>query len=433
MKLIKILILVLSFTIAFCYPKEHTSKYYEVHIPLGVDPGSILSFIDKTHEYYLAFFSQKIINTAPIYLYADYSDYCVAENIQPGTLGHIASNFTFTNEKVAIPLKNPYSTDWKRVLIHEMAHQFINRAYALDIHSSKDLYDKLPKEITKLPSVPQWLHEGIATYMESCYTDNTFSHGGKINREKLIILQKQIKSGVPVLGNLFKASLSHSMSGAEYPAAWGVMYWFMHDRNIIKQNRKRKLLLRCLNGCKEGFTNSEYDWKAGYLQKLITSDSAIEFLIAIKCWKPIMEEAALKEFIFSLKKHGQGTIKKWKTQWEKWILKLDPTDPYGGLLNIYQKTVQISNTSDEITLNDGQIITCNIIAIMPRGFLTITKGKQEFYERPMVKSYNKHKSNAPTTLYGIEQRAANLRISGLSKPNRITGQKTPKGQDALPK
>ena len=90
----------------------------------------------------------------------------------------------------------PYTKDLRghpsRTLLHEGTHQFVDQAVRFLVPPVAR--STLSPAKHTLVSVPLWLNEGLATYMESAAVTEDGFEIGRINRTRLVHLQKLIRT-----------------------------------------------------------------------------------------------------------------------------------------------------------------------------------------------------------------------------------------------
>jgi hypothetical protein len=120
---------------------------------------------------------------------AEYNDVAREQGFSEG----VARGFYTPAHPAAIHL--PYIQDKgshpSSTLLHEGVHQFLDQTMSFNVPSVAKRY--LPLEKHKLLSVPLWLNEGFATYMESSVVNGDQIDVGRINPDRLKHLQKLIR------------------------------------------------------------------------------------------------------------------------------------------------------------------------------------------------------------------------------------------------
>jgi hypothetical protein len=207
------------------------------------------------------------------------------------------------------------------VLLHEGTHQFI--AAAIDFHIPDSVRAYIVGGPRTLSSVPLWLNEGLATYMECSYYDGEKLVVGEINQGRLRELQYEIRQKQSVsLKDLFRTQ-QDKFTDKHYAAAWGIVYWFLNDRDPKRRQYKREIFDEYLQNCRKGFMNAP------------DTEFAEKFLRGKMDFKKYVQEESYSTFLkLTLgERPTDDQWGKWETTWQTWILALDPKDPYGGLEN----------------------------------------------------------------------------------------------------
>lgn len=212
-----------------------------------------------------------------------------------------------------------------RILLHEGTHQFVDQA----------LYFQVPEPyrhffgdgVGNLVSVPRWLNEGMATYMEVARYDGRRLVVGEINEDRLRHLRQLIKGGASVpLETLFRTHGLEDFQAPHYASAWGVVYWFLHDRSRRTQQQKRRILRAYTKACRRGFMEDpERDFAAFFIAG--REDWMDTFWAR---WEAHVHQQSYRSLV-ALTVGEQGSFAAWEAKWREWILDLETHDPYGGL------------------------------------------------------------------------------------------------------
>jgi hypothetical protein len=205
-------------------------------------------------------------------------------------------------------------------LLHEGAHQFVSVALDFPIPQSQRQY--FANGLTTLPSVPLWLNEGMATYMEMSYYDGEKLVVGEVNRNRLRQLQWELRDGRHIpLAQLLCVESPDRFGSSHYAAAWGLTYWFLEDADPRRKRAKRRILGTFIDACRRGFmADPEAD-----LMALIRRPGTFQ-----EKWTDHVARRGYETFI-DMTIGRDGSIGKWEEVWKEWILALDPDQPYGGL------------------------------------------------------------------------------------------------------
>ncbi|MBN1256363.1 MAG: hypothetical protein JXA52_01520, partial [Planctomycetes bacterium] len=143
---------------------------------------------------------------------------------------------------------------------------------------------------------------------------------GEINKDRLLDLQTRIRTGSYVpLEALFETDSPFAFGPAHYSTAWGVFYWFRHDDDREIQRKKRAILVEYMLACRNGF----FENPGANFRKFMKGKADLT-------WQEHVRQRSREVFI-ELTIGKDGDLGKWEEVWKKWILKLDPEDPRGGL------------------------------------------------------------------------------------------------------
>jgi hypothetical protein len=298
--------------------REMKSKYYLVRT--NTSKGVLIyvgAFMDQTLRNYRRIFGyNKEMPNLEINAYRTEAEFQAAGRefkLSAETRGF----FVNQNGKTSIHL--PYvkheAISPEEVLLHEGAHQFVHAAFDFQLPSAYRRF--FAKEVSTLRSIPIWLDEGIATYMESGEFDGKTLEVGLINKNRLALLQQQIEKGTSVkLKDLFETPQSR-FTADHYAAAWGVLYWFMKCPDPQKRQKRLKVLNRYIRASRKGFmSDPEKDFKEHFIEKKqLAADFADQ-------WETFINKRGAKAFKI-LTVGRRGSFEKWEKSWQKWILSLD--------------------------------------------------------------------------------------------------------------
>lgn len=117
--------------------------------------------------------------------------------------------------------------------MHEGFHQYCNRA--LHYPTPTEVFQRVPGyKLSKLPTVPLWLAEGMAMNMESARIERDHNgiaievtDVGSVNRERLADLARLIQSNrtTPVR-NIMNLIMGDQLTSDDYSVMWGIVFDF---------------------------------------------------------------------------------------------------------------------------------------------------------------------------------------------------------------
>lgn len=300
---------------------EYESDYYSVKTNTSRDVaayiGQLMDFAQKNYQRIFRYEGE--MPRLKIFAYRTDKEY-QAEARKIG-LGGSAGFFAVNGGDKAIHVaytKTYGLTQPTHTLLHEGAHQFVHMAFGFPVPPQFE--DYFVKGLENLPSVPLWLNEGIATYMENSYYDGDNLVVGEININRLRQLQAEMRENRYVtLDRLFKQHDAAKFTPSHYASAWGIVYWFRHDADPDKRTMKRRILKNYMRECRRGFMDDPMK----EFEKFLVDDFAPK-------WRAYIARASQDKLV-SMTIGRKGDIDKWDSIWRKWILALDPDDPYGGI------------------------------------------------------------------------------------------------------
>jgi hypothetical protein len=203
-----------------------------------------------------------------------------------------------------------------KTLMHEGTHQFVNIVF--DFHIPDNIKKYFGGKQSRLSSVPQWMHEGLATYMETSYYDGNSLVVGEINTGRLKQLQYEMRTGRHVTIRKLLNSTEREFDTSHYATAWGLVYWLMNDDDMEKLKIKKNILKTFLMDCRRGFMeNPEEDFKKLFIDKKNSVSFATE-------WNKHIRQGATTSFLRLTIGNGAPLKRweKWEEKWKQWILSL---------------------------------------------------------------------------------------------------------------
>ncbi len=133
--------------------------------------------------------------------------------------------------------------------MHEGFHQYSHRA--LHFPTPAEVFQRVPGyKVSKLPTVPLWLNEGMAMNMESgdIQTDHngiavSINNVGAVNRERLNQLAAIIRSGrCPSIRGIMNKIMGDQITIDDYAVMWGIVFDMrMATGNAIYVREQREI------------------------------------------------------------------------------------------------------------------------------------------------------------------------------------------------
>ena len=202
-------------------------------------------------------------------------------------------------------------------LLHEGTHQFIDQV--ISFRPPPCNYNIDPERQNRLMSVPVWLNEGLATYMEGAVTAEDSIEIGRINRNRLVHLKKLIRSGTcPSLKEVLERRYGEPFTAEDYAVAWGIVYSLRHAPGVEDQENRRTRLARYLASCRKAFyTDPDTEFTRDFIsEEKPQEDLRKRFAVYIaKRSREVFEEIVV----------GKGsTLDAWEENWKARILKIEP-------------------------------------------------------------------------------------------------------------
>ncbi|MBN2714004.1 MAG: hypothetical protein JXR97_16415 [Planctomycetes bacterium] len=251
----------------------------------------------------------------------EYDEIANKYGFQSGVTGGFYT--THGNGAIHIPYVNINGQHPVKTLFHEGTHQFVHDV--IDYKVPFQLKSIVPAELHVLPSVPIWLNEGLATYMETADYDGETIEIGKVNPGRLYQLQLMIKRKVmPPLREVLSRRFGQPFSAEHYAVAWGLVYSMRHNWDVDKREQARKKLSQYIDSASKGFFKLPAN---DFVKKFMTGGKLNDaFMID---WVAHIGDSSLSEFERIVVGRGKK-LEDWEAEWKKQILKLSPYKPYGG-------------------------------------------------------------------------------------------------------
>ncbi|MFW5857164.1 MAG: hypothetical protein ACOCX4_04720 [Planctomycetota bacterium] len=306
-----------DFTEAFVYQSKNYIVRTNTSKEVAFYVGELMDFAQKHYRRIFRYTGE--MPTLAIHAYRTDSEYqrVAVKAGLPGSNGFFSRQGGESTIHVAYT--DTYGeTQPTKTLLHEGTHQFVS--IVMDYRIPETFRHRFVDGMETLPSVPLWLNEGLATYMECSYYDGNILVVGEVNRPRLLELQHELRSNQHVpLETLFRTHSPRAFGPAHYAAAWGVVYWFRHGKDPRERALKRRILTDYLAACRRGF----FEKPEADLEPFLTDDFQDR-------WRRHIAARSFEAFTH-MTVGPNGSFAKWEAVWKKWILSLDPNDPHGGL------------------------------------------------------------------------------------------------------
>ncbi len=304
----------------------HNTMNYSIRTNTSIQTAKYIGkLMELTAKRYREIFGYRFgpIPRLSINAYASAAEYgAIAQKygLPPGTGG-------FYSAQGAGAIHLPYVESFGRhpsvTLFHEGAHQFVHEV--IDFKLPLALRSKLPKQLHKLPTVPIWLNEGLATYMETARYDGQTLEIGRVNPGRLAQLQRMLRSRTnPSVREVVERRRGQPFAAAHYAVAWGIVYALRHHHRVPERDRNRRKLIKFIEACKRGFyhaPNMEF-------AKEFMAGGALPRDFVVR-WNVRVGERSRVEFEKQIA-GGPKKMESWEKEWTARILKLRPDLPYGG-------------------------------------------------------------------------------------------------------
>jgi hypothetical protein len=218
----------------------------------------------------------------------------------------------------------PYIRDLKVhpsvTLLHEGVHQFVDQVIRFRVPAAAR--GLLPQVRHALLSLPLWLNEGLATYMEGAVVREGRLEIGRINQKRLVHLQKLIRKGkCPPLRKVLARPYGEAFMAEDYAVAWGIVYALRHSQG---QPDNRKRLTRYVEACRQAFYT---DPAAEFMKEFLPDMRPVEGFEHL--WAEHIARRSL-EVVEEVIVEEVSTLDAWERDWTARILELNAGEPYGG-------------------------------------------------------------------------------------------------------
>jgi len=189
-------------------------------------------------------------------------------SLKGGTIGFFT---TWGGGTICVVWKKLSGQNPETVLMHEGTHQFVQAVWGTQ-------------------TLPIWLNEGFAVYFENSRFDGRNLDVARVPPERLARLQGQMKTGKHVALEKLFTTEQKDFSVDHYGAAWAFVFWLAQSGDASRRSVHQQALGTFVGECRRGRKDGRQ---------------------LVGCLGLTMEQA--------------------EKQWQEWVLKLDPKDPYGGL------------------------------------------------------------------------------------------------------
>ena len=216
-------------------------------------------------------------------------------------------------------------------LLHEGLHQFVDRALRFLVpQKARPL---LPPVKHALVSIPFWLNEGLATYMEGAPGEGDQLEIGRINRDRLIHLQKLIRTKkCPPLKKILERRYGEPFTTKDYAVCWGIVYSLRHASLAYDQENRRARLIQYLKACQWAFyTDPDIEFFCDFLPG---GKPVKDFN---RRWATYIGHRS-REVFEKIIVGKNTTLDIWQKDWQERILRIIPGDmgsDIGSHLNYY--------------------------------------------------------------------------------------------------
>ena len=200
-------------------------------------------------------------------------------------------------------------------LLHEGTHQFVHQT--IDYRLPRELRSHFPPGTEALVSVPLWLNEGLATYMETAEYDGRTLVVGRVNQHRLRYLKKLLKAGkAPSIREVLKSGHGERLSREHYSVAWGLVYDLLHGRDGAQPVSPASRFVQYVEACRNGFFPSQGEG----LRKRFFSGSDLPRTFG-RDWRKYISEESLKAFRRTFV-GPDSSIEEWQAGWRNRMSKL---------------------------------------------------------------------------------------------------------------
>lgn len=294
--------------------RVYESEAYRIRTDAGEEAaGKVSAFMDSANDAY-----RRVLDAGEetprltIYAYRRHDDYAVVARgfgLDPNHIGGF-----YYGGVTHLLLRNRESLLAERVLLHEGAHHFLHTV--LVYRPPEALRERLPGRPEQLAAIPFWLDEGVASYMEGSACVGVRVVPGKPSRMRLLRLQQELRAGRNVGLRDLLTTTRRSRLKSRVATAWGLVYWFLHDPNPVREKAKRKVFLQYIDACRGGFLDDPQTELPA-----LAKDGRRAFA---RAWGRHVRERSYAVFL-DLTVGDESGLAAWEDDWTAWILDLpDP-------------------------------------------------------------------------------------------------------------
>ncbi len=267
---------------------------------------------------------------------------------------HATNGFCTTSGEVHVYYKKSGKLPPEATAMHEGFHQYSHRA--LHYPTPAAVFQRVPGyKVTKIPTVPLWLAEGLATNMESGRIERDHNgiviavdDVGSVNQDRLANLVQLINSGrCPSVRTVMNLIMGDQISSDDYAVRWGIVFDLRMATGNAIYVREQREIERAGPGAVQAAIDAAIDpnrpypylrWPVPVVGRFlracrvvwgldvpelieICSQNAREPRDFDRQWNRRLTQAALSEVEKLLRDQGQS-LEQWEDGWKKRMLAL---------------------------------------------------------------------------------------------------------------
>lgn len=197
---------------------------------------------------------------------------------------------------------------------HESVHLFLHEAGGFPVPAAARAAG-LPE---RLPAVPWWLNEGMATCFE--FELSNRGVGAGISPGRCMELRALLASGkCPEVRAVLALRPDHVGSSAEYAVAWGIVYGLLFPPPPVAHGEALQRLRTYLTTCRRGFmADPERDFRMLFLDAAGHPVPKLE-----EAWAAHIVTGSSFAFTQQLLPVGMS-LSQWEAAWRQQMLRLNP-------------------------------------------------------------------------------------------------------------